>query len=305
LAYLLRNRFYIGEVVYGGGISPGEHEPILSRDLFEAVQEKLGSQRQRSGKGRAPSQALLMGKLYDDRGNRMSPSHANKAGARYRYYVSCALHQGRAEEAGSVARVSAPEIEATIVRALRERAPEESDGRALIEMLLDRAVVRPASIDVILRRDVSEPETSESADPRAGPDPVGLDVDQARDAAIISIPWSRPCSTRRREIIQLSDSTREAPRPMRSETRATLVRAIALGRRWLSEIVNGSISGAEAIAEREGCSKRHVAMMISLAFLSPELVKAATDGQLPRGISLRDLTDPPLAWSRQHHMLGI
>ena len=92
---------------------------------------------------------------------------------------------------------------------------------------------------------------------------------------------------------------------MRSETRATLVRAIALGRRWLSEIMDGSISDAEAIAAREGCSKRHVAMMISLAFLSPELVKAAVDGRLPRGVGLRTLTDPPLAWSRQHQVVGV
>jgi site-specific DNA recombinase len=37
LAHLLKNRFYIGEVVYRGEVHPGEHEPILARDLFEAV----------------------------------------------------------------------------------------------------------------------------------------------------------------------------------------------------------------------------------------------------------------------------
>ena len=41
LAYLLKNRFYIGEVVYRGAIHRGEHEPILDRELFEAVQAKL------------------------------------------------------------------------------------------------------------------------------------------------------------------------------------------------------------------------------------------------------------------------
>src|SRR5207247_560753 len=41
LNYLLRNRFFIGEVVYRGAVHAGEQEPIVDRALFEAVQEKL------------------------------------------------------------------------------------------------------------------------------------------------------------------------------------------------------------------------------------------------------------------------
>jgi hypothetical protein len=120
---------------------------------------------------------------------------------------------------------------------------------------------------------------------------------------VLSIPWSRPASTRRREIIRPSEVTPADQRPIRAERRTTLVRAIALGRRWLSEIVDGRISGPEAIAERESCSKRHVTMTLSLAFLSPDLVQAAVEGRLPRGAGLTSFTDPPLAWSHQHRML--
>ena len=85
LAHLLKNRFYIGEVVYRGAIHHGEHEPILERELFEAVQAKLAANtvtRQVRLKG---SPAILTGRIFDDRGNRMSPSHSNKLGVRYRY----------------------------------------------------------------------------------------------------------------------------------------------------------------------------------------------------------------------------
>ena len=34
------------------------------------------------------SEALLMGRIFDDRGNRMTPSHARKGGLKYRYYLS-------------------------------------------------------------------------------------------------------------------------------------------------------------------------------------------------------------------------
>ena len=59
------------------------------------------------------------------------------------------------------------------------------------------------------------------------------------------------------------------------------------------------------IAERERCSLRKVNMTISLAFLAPDLVKAAIDGRLPYGMGIARLTDLPAEWSRQREMLGF
>jgi site-specific DNA recombinase len=77
--------------------------------------------------------ALLAGRLYDDRGNRMSPTHANKKGVRYRYYVSQALLQNRKAEAGSINRVPAPEIESLVCDGVRRRlaAVEEAESSAM------------------------------------------------------------------------------------------------------------------------------------------------------------------------------
>jgi site-specific DNA recombinase len=126
LAHLLKNRFYLGEVCYRGEVHIGEHEPILDRSVFEAVQQKLaGSAVARQVQLRG-SPAILTSRLFDDRGNRMTPTHANKRGVRYRYYASHALLQNRPQEAGSVARVSAPEIEQTVAQAVRARL--EADG---------------------------------------------------------------------------------------------------------------------------------------------------------------------------------
>ena len=94
-------------------------------------------------------------------------------------------------------------------------------------------------------------------------------------------------------------------RPIRSETRTTLIAAIARGRRWLDELVKDQDVTAETIAHREGCSPRKVNMTISLAFLSPALVKAELDGRLPRGIGATRLCDMPPEWSRQHLALGL
>ena len=52
-------------------------------------------------------------------------------------------------------------------------------------------------------------------------------------------------------------------------------------------------------------SVRQVNMTISLAFLAPNLVKAAVEGRLPRGIGIDRLRDLPTEWSQQFKALGL
>src|SRR5205807_2189313 len=75
LAHLLRNRFYMGEVFFKGEVLAGEQPAILERELFDAVQAKLNEQRNNHTIARSESESVLIGRIYDDRGNRMTPSH--------------------------------------------------------------------------------------------------------------------------------------------------------------------------------------------------------------------------------------
>ena len=74
---------------------------------------------------------------------------------------------------------------------------------------------------------------------------------------------------------------------------------------WLNQIVGDAKASVEDIAKREVCSVRQGNMTISLAFLAPDLVKAALDCRLPRGIGVTQLRDAPPEWSRQFRMLGL
>ena len=121
---------------------------------------------------------------------------------------------------------------------------------------------------------------------------------------VLRVPWQKPSSKRRREIIVPKSASRQDAHPIRAETRAKLVASIAHGRRWLDEIVAGAVS-VDQIAAREKCSIRQVSMTISLAFLAPTLVQAAVQGRLPRGIGVTRLRDAPAEWSRQYAMLGV
>jgi site-specific DNA recombinase len=120
------------------------------------------------------------------------------------------------------------------------------------------------------------------------------------------IPWRKPPSKRPREIILAAgESSHQDLRPIRSETRARLVTAIAKGRRWLDALMAGTVTNVEQIACTANCSIRQINMTISLAFLAPNLVQAAVEGRLPRGVGIANLRDAPAEWSLQYARLGL
>ena len=92
LAYLLKNRCYVGEISHKGQIHAADHPAIITRETFEAVQATFAANAvARKAKSKATA-FLLAGYLFDSAGNRMTPSHSRKKGVRYRYYVSQAAH---------------------------------------------------------------------------------------------------------------------------------------------------------------------------------------------------------------------
>jgi site-specific DNA recombinase len=116
---LLNNRLYLGEAVHKGQSHPGEHDAIISQDLWDKVHAILGeSPRKRASSTRAQTPALLKGLIFGPTGHAMVPTHTRKAGRLYRYYVSTAvLKQGR--DACPVGRLPAGEIEAAVVGQVR------------------------------------------------------------------------------------------------------------------------------------------------------------------------------------------
>ena len=160
LAHLLRNRFYIGEVVFKGERLPGEQPAIIDRKLFDEVQAKLDGQLHHFKKNRTHSGAMLAGRLFDDRGQRMTPTHTHKGSIKYRYYVSLPLRQGQPEQAGSISRISAPEVEALVTKSVRdERGPSvDLDGKALVQNHVTRVDLRPDRLVIELLRGAARRE---------------------------------------------------------------------------------------------------------------------------------------------------
>jgi hypothetical protein len=266
-----------------------------------------------------------MGCIHDDRGNRMTPAHANKypggiTGAagrvRYRYYVSCAIPQGRRHECGSVPRVAAHEIEELVVAALRSRIEgrgstpesdvvtatgidagniddvtgntdastdtEELSAEALISLHLDRVIVGDKTLTLHLK-----PEEGGTAPPEP-----------------IILSWSRPVHTRKRAIIMPTSQTQQAVQPIRAEARARLIAAISRARAWVAELTCDPQATTTTIAARDKLSERSVRMTLPLAFLSPIIVRAAIDGTLPFGTGVMALAELPVEWEQQGRVMA-
>jgi site-specific DNA recombinase len=168
---LLSNPIYVGRIAHKGQVHEGQHPPIVTQDLWDEVQQRLGDHlgAARTKKTRQSSDALLIGKLYDDGGNRMSPTWARKGSKRWRYYVSQAALQGEKSKAGSILRVPATDVEGLVVEAVGKLSLSDA-SLADIRNLIDRVVIGRATIRIQL---------SEVAGAHAG-------------ASILTLPWTRP-----------------------------------------------------------------------------------------------------------------
>ncbi len=299
LCHMLKNRTYLGELNHRAVSYTGEHAAIIDAELFDAVQAKLAANLNRRDLCKGRSDALLTGCLFDDRGNLMSPSHAVKKGVRYLYYVSTAAIQGCREEAGSIARVPAGEIETLVLDALGKQRtngwPDNSqERRELFKQVGLRVIVRIGTLEIAWAS-----SSSDRQDGRA----ISFNDDDHADGERqrISIPYVYNAHKRHRDIIL--PTTLAYIKPIEQAEQHNLARSIAQGRGWLKEMMAGLTT--RAIAQRERRSERMIRMTLSLVFLDPKLVQAVLQGALPRGVSTRKLVDAPMLWNDQWQAIGL
>ena len=220
LYYLLSNHFYIGEVKYKDEILPGEQPPIMDRALFEAVRQKSLAQWSHRTVVRNKSDHLLTGLLFDDAGHRMIPTHATKAGIRYRYYASTPVLHGEAKtaSAGSISRVPAADIEDIIVKSLkrhlaanrtvRHPSARQLRDREALAQLVASIVVHSDRLVVRFKSDQSDEASDHSDDPiahdslaeatiqKSPPDPASAqqspEATSGRSSSSVARAWSAP-----------------------------------------------------------------------------------------------------------------
>ena len=320
LYWILSNPIYVGRLRHKGQIHEGLHDTIVDPAIWEQVREKLASQARTTRTPQRDEHSFLAGKLHDDRGHRMTATYAAKGGRRWRYYASRAALFGSKQDAGSIARIPAAQIESLVADAVGSRlAIQRIPGAVAEEHLGARAGTHPVGTNRTGQGGPQHPDAKErSANPRiadaierviVGATSLEIRLNETAIAEgqdrVLTLPWARQPTRRRREIIPGRDAAQPAARAMRMKARDGFVRAIRDARKWLVELLQNSELTMASLAAREGKSERSIRMTLSLAFLAPPLVQAAIDGRLPRGFGVQRLTDLPMLWSEQWVALGL
>jgi site-specific DNA recombinase len=270
LAYFLKNRIYLGVVHHSGRWFKGEHEAVLDRQTFGRVQELLKSNRMVRRIKHSESGALLKGKLFDDKGNRMGPSFSSKNGVRYRFYVSTAL-RGRKHKAGSVTRVAAPEIESIVEAAVRKELDIPTTEIEVIAERIERVVLGSAVIGITFSND------------QAGSSHRTLDL-----------PWTRPEMSR----------THVQPADPGDKPNQKLLEAVVRARAWLADLQTGRFSSIEELATTGKLHPKVVRQALRLAFLSPHITTAILTGDPSANLKFAEIPKVlSLNWLPHRHIL--
>jgi len=321
---LLSNPIYIGEIAHKGVRYPGQHDAIVDRPVWDAVQEQLrenGAERSdRAGKV-APSP--LTGKLFDESGGRLTPSHARKDGKRYRYYVSQQLVTGASRSDVRRWRLPASQIETIVAaEAARLLADHGAIAAALEKAGLPASRLPPAfaAASDLARQLQSETDRASALatiidriELRAGS--MGIAVSLAPllkdgagsiDADMLILARDIPMHMKRRGVEARIIVESGAGVPVKADP--ILLKEVARARRCFDALVSGAVRSVDALAAIEGVSDRYISSLLPLAFLAPDIVEAIVGGTQPVDLTAKMLIrriDLPTAWQDQRLALGF
>jgi site-specific DNA recombinase len=328
---LLTNRTYLGEVPHKDKSYPGEHQAIIDQELWEKVRDRMteGIRGKRFGRD-AAAPSLLRGLVYDEQGNRYTPSHAVKRGKRYRYYVSQLLIHDPAAATQAPGRIPARELERAVLTefksflgspdqvtatlgaasddvastqklmegALRAQKEMENDAPSVVSEFLagvtDRIVVREDALEIQLRRESCRSSLMDPVSRQPNQQlPVGRSGEEIVVLNVAAKLWKYRGEVRL--IIPSRTGALEPGQPIPS-----LLKAIARAQDWVAAIVAGKYKDQRAIAAALGVNERYVSNMIGAAFLAPRIIDAIANGNEHPEMNLAGLLDNiALSWKEQ------
>jgi site-specific DNA recombinase len=320
---LLSNPLYIGEIAHKGARYPGQHEAILDRQTWDSVQDQLRTGApERHGLAFGPRSPLI-GKLFDEAGHRLTPTHATKAGRRYRYYVSRPLVTEMAEQMPGAWRLPASQLENLIATEAASMLAEPSTIAAVLETAGSQPENVPAALAMAdrfrddLGRDAARGEALAAVVDRIELSPIRLRVilsaavlfpstPEAVDAKAAVLIRDVPLRIKRRgvEMRLVIEGLSAVPR----NADPVLLKEIRRAHRCFEALLSGQVRSVAELVTVEGISDRYISSLLPLAFLAPDIVEAIAAGRQPPELTAHRLirtVDLPIAWSAQMQLLGF
>jgi site-specific DNA recombinase len=336
LYLILQNRLYRGEIAHKGNSYPGEHPAIVDKLLCDDVQAVLAANRvERTTGARASNPSLLTGMVFDETGERLTPTHAVKKGTRYRYYVSTSLITGAGRTRSSGRRIPAGNLEGLVINRLRTfladpgaildavdgdshngsgRSQLIECGRQLAEDLgglapdTVKATLRTLLCLVEIRSDRVEIAISRSrlTELLAG----SLDLKMPHQAPTSALDdllgLTVPVGLKRvgREMRMLVENADD-----QTPADPSLLRILARAHHIQARLIQNPKLTVHDIAREEQVSAAYLYSLLRLPWLAPDITTAIINGRKPPQLTTQTLMrlTPrlPAGWAEQRKLLGF
>jgi DNA invertase Pin-like site-specific DNA recombinase len=335
LYLMLNNRLYRGEITHKGASYPGQHQPIIEAELWDQVQARLATNRvARKTGARAMQPSLLAGLVHDHQGNRLIPTHANKNGTRYRYYVSQPLiKQRRSRTVDGGWRLPAGDLERLVEGRLTAFLTNEAEVFDAIETAiddighqmriieeagtlagrwpkLDPSVKRATLQSLVHRIEVGRDDVVIQLRPTYLASIVDPDHDLMAscvatrdDEPILSLTIAARLERAGMAKALTVDGITQERQPDRS-----LLRLLAQASRYRDIVMQGQGRTIKALAAEAGVGSSYFTRVFRLSFLAPDITNAILQGRHPAKLTAKRLSldiklDPD--WTEQKKQLNI
>ena len=306
LYHLLANKIYIGKITHKDKIYDGEHEAIICDEIFEKVQKLLYENKIDKTCGvKCSSNSLLVGLIYDDLGNKMTPSHSNSHGRRYRYYISRALKNN--EETGSVSKIPAGEVEKFVIETTKEFLKDKKQIQNIVseykiskqnkliytaqniqdysELKLIRAIINKIVVSKnLIEITYNEVSIKKVLNTLANNQEIVIpDKNEDLTPIIISKNIKITQSSRNDNLLILNAEEYDTPEP-----NPYLVNAIVKCHYYHKQLQEGKT--IKYLQTEEGLKdSKYIRNILNLKYISPKLTEQILDGNQDEGLNLQKL----------------
>lgn len=308
---ILSNPVYAGKIVHKDQVFEGMHPPVVEAGLWDAVQQRLTSNRQgQKVKAHAMERSLLCGRVFDEDGAGLTASHTQKGQRRYRYYVDAKVVGDSGEPA---LRIPASDLEglvqACLVQWLRDEARILLHLDGLDARQVRQTLQRASNLADHLTTNIREhlPNCIErvvvcSESVRVTIQLACIGLNQTPGPVIEVAAKLKRCGMAVRLIVNAPGM------PMRRAPDTKLIAMLKKSQDWLGRLTSGSSAGVAEIAATESVTASYVTRTIYLSFLAPDILDLIVRGEQPTEITVERLMRSvplPANWQEQRMLLGM
>ena len=322
---LLTSPVYRGMIVHKRELFAGEHEAIVSQELWDRVQAQLiGRTQGHARRLKAKDPSLLVGLLFDGIGRAMTPNHSLKGKVRYRYYMT----RPELIDGEQVWRVSAHDLEVLVCQRLaslledqtslaRTLGPAELDAQQTSTMISagqrigvllrnGRSTVRLQLINSLVERvELAADSVVIRTETSLLLNTLGFESDLQGEPEVVELICAATRVWHGRQLrLIIPGPVEESGFRHRDLELMRLMREVYQARELVLLHADKSVS---AIARLEGRCRVRLDRLLNLACLAPDIVVAIVEGRQPIGLSNTTLLSIrlPLDWAEQRTVLGF